>query len=86
MADSISIHEVRNIGPKTAEWLVAVGVSTFEDLERIGVLEAYKLLVEQYPHKITLNALWGLQGALLDIPWNEISPEMKVKLKAEFEG
>jgi hypothetical protein len=21
--------------------------------------------------------LWGLQGALLDLPWNELPPEMK---------
>ncbi|NOH14148.1 MAG: TfoX/Sxy family protein [Chloroflexi bacterium] len=85
MADPTPIKQVRNIGPKTAEWLEAIGIFTFEDLERLGAIEAYKLLVERYPHKVSMNALWGLQGALIGIPWNEISPVVKDKLKAELE-
>ncbi len=77
------IHKLENIGPKSAQWLEAVGIKTLDDLEELGAVEAYKRVKAAFPGRVSLNMLWGLQGALLDLPWNELPPEMKEKLRRE---
>jgi len=34
---------------------------------------------------VTLNRLWGLQAALLDIPWNELPLDIKEELRKQVE-
>jgi DNA transformation protein len=79
------IHKALNIGPKSAQWLEAVGIQTEADLEALGAVEAYRRVKAAFPGRVSLNLLWGLQGALLDLPWNELPPEMKEKLKREVD-
>jgi DNA transformation protein len=79
-----SIKRLPNIGPKSVQWLESVGICTEEDLEELGAVEAYRRVKARYPGRVSLNLLWGLQGALLDLPWNELPPEMKEKLKKEL--
>jgi DNA transformation protein len=71
---------IRNIGPKTISWLHAVGIHTQADLEDLGAVEAYKRLKTAFPDKVSLNALYGLQGAILNMPWNALPPDMKAEL------
>ena len=35
--------------------------------------------------KVTLNMLWGLRAALLDLPWSELSPDIKEELRKQVE-
>jgi hypothetical protein len=51
---------MKNLGPKSTEWLA----------------------------KVTLNLLWGLQAALLDLPCTvrELPPEFKEELRKQVEG
>jgi DNA transformation protein len=74
---------VRNLGPKSSEWLASIGVHSLEDIARVGVVETYKRVKAAYPEKVTLNMLWGLQATLLDIPWNELPPDIKDQLRKE---
>ena len=74
---------MKNLGPKSSEWLVGVGVHSLEDVANLGVVETYKRVKAAYPEKVTLNMLWGLQAALLDIPWNELPPDIKEQLRKE---
>ena len=74
---------MKNLGPKSSEWLANIGVHSLEDVARLGVVETYKRVKAVYPEKVTLNMLWGLQAALLDIPWNELPPDIKKELKKE---
>lgn len=76
---------MKNLGPKSSEWLAAVGIHTLDDVARLGVVEAYKRVRAAYPEKVTLNLLWGLQAALLDLPWNELPPDIKEALRKELE-
>jgi DNA transformation protein len=76
---------LRNLGPKTSGWLRDVGIVTMEDLEALGAAAAYVRLKAAFPHKVSLNALWGLQGALLGIRWNQLPETMKADLLAEVE-
>ncbi len=82
---SKSVRELSNIGPKTATWLETIDVKTLEDIERMGVIEVYERLKALYPEKVSLNALWALQGAILDIPWNQLPESMKENLKQRLQ-
>jgi DNA transformation protein len=72
-------------GPKSTAWLNSIGIYTLDDVEAIGVVEVYRRLKEAYPHKVTLNMLYGLQAAVLGIPWQALTPDMKAELRAQVE-
>ena len=76
---------MKNIGPKSSEWLASIGVNTLDDVAALGVVETYKRVKAAYPEKVTLNMLWGLQAALLDIPWNELPQDIKEQLRKEVD-
>ena len=76
---------MRNIGPKSSEWLASVGIHTLEDVAELGVVETYLRVKAAYPEKVSLNLLYGLQAALLDLPWTELPLEIKNELKRQVE-
>ncbi|HAV78639.1 MAG TPA: competence protein TfoX [Anaerolineae bacterium] len=76
---------MKNLGPKSREWLASVGVHSWDDVARLGVVETYKMVKEAYPEKVTLNMLYGLQAGLLEIPWNELPQDIKDELKRQVE-
>lgn len=76
-----SLRSLKNIGDTTAVWLNAVGIHSEDDLIELGPVEAYRRVKDAFPEKATLNLLYALQGALLDLPWNELPPDLKAKLK-----
>ncbi len=80
---SKSVRELSNIGAQTASWLESIGVTSLEDIETLGVIEVYERLRALYPENVSLNALWALQGALLEIPWNQLPKSMKENLKQQ---
>jgi DNA transformation protein and related proteins len=51
----------------------------------LGVIEVYQRLKLAYPEKVSLNALWALQGAVLDVPWNQLHEGMKEHLKQQLQ-
>ena len=81
---STKLTDLQNFRPKSTEWLNEIGVYTLEDVEREGVVEVYKRVKDAFPHKVSLNMLWGLQAAVLGIHWNAVPPEMKAELKAQL--
>ena len=38
----------------------AVGIRTLADLERVGVVPAYKQVKEMFPDRVSFNLLWAL--------------------------
>lgn len=75
------LTSLRNIGPKSAAWLESVGINSVNELFDIGVEGAYRKVHAAYPDRVSLNMLYALQGALLDLPWNELPEEMKSQLR-----
>ena len=75
----MSGEKLRNIGPKSAAWLRQVGLRTREDLEAAGPLEAY-MRVRRAGFRPSLNLLYALEGALLDIHWQEVPDERRREL------
>jgi hypothetical protein len=76
---------MKNMGPKSSEWLAAVGIHTLDDVAELGVVETYERVKAAFPEKVSLNLLYGLQAALLDLPWNELPPDIKLELKKKVE-
>jgi DNA transformation protein and related proteins len=74
---------MKNLGPKSKEWLASIGVYSLEDVVKLGVVETYKRVKGAYPENVTLNMLWGLQAALFDIPWNQLPADIKDQLRKE---
>lgn len=75
------MRDLRNLGPVTEAWLVDVGIPTPAELERVGPLEAWRRLKDACPRAVTRVALWALAGALLDLDWREVPPDLKRHLE-----
>jgi DNA transformation protein and related proteins len=78
-----ALTTLRNIGPRSAYFLGAVGIQTVEDLQEIGVVAAYQRAKKIFPDQVNLNLLYALQGAFLDLAWNQLPPPLKEKLLLE---
>ena len=76
------VGRLKNIGPKSAEWLHDIGVYTYADLQQMGALLAYTLIKSQHP-QTTAVMLYALVGALKNVHWNSFSQEEKEHLKQE---
>lgn len=75
---------MKNIGPKSRDWLASIGIHTLDDVASLGVVETYKQVKAAYPEKVTLNMLWGLQAALMDIHWKDLPLDIKDQLRKEL--
>lgn len=71
------LADMMNLGPATEEYLRAVGIETPEQLSEIGSVDAYRRLKERFPRQVNLLFLYAMEGALLDIHWNALPPEVK---------
>ena len=85
MKDDTPVSALKNIGKTSAGWLREIGVETRRDLVEMGPVMVYKILKHQKPG-VSLNLLYGLQAALLDIHWTALPSVIKKTLKAEAEA
>lgn len=76
----------QGLGPKSRQWLEAIGITTIEQIEELGVVEVYIRLKEAFPHRVTLNMLWGLQAALMGIHWNQLPEDIKEDLRQQLKA
>lgn len=79
------LHELKNLGAATVNILNAIGVSTADDLQRLGAVEAYRR-VKSRGIKVSRAMLYALEGALRDIPWKQLDPATKERLVQEAES
>lgn len=80
---SPALGKLLNLGPKSASWLRAAGIETQADLARLGSVEAYRrALAAGTPPN--LNLLYALEGALLELRWDRLSPAVKENLRARL--
>ena len=78
-----SILQMRNLGPRCAEWLAKIGIHDGADLRSVGAAAAYRELVIRgivKPHRMLLYALGG---ALLDIDCNKLPRDIKRSLEED---
>jgi DNA-3-methyladenine glycosylase I len=81
MANSITpLAQLPNLGPVSANWLAAVGVRTPRDLERLGAIDAYRIL-KGHGYPASLNLVYAIEGALRGLAWNRLPAALKAELK-----
>lgn len=80
---SRSIGQMRNLGPAMARWLAEIDVRTEADLRAIGAVAAWNRLAFVMGRRVSLNALYAMDAALIDTDWRHLSPERKAALQRE---
>ena len=75
---------LKNLGNTSVNWLRTVGIHTREELAQIGPVAAYNRIRER-GIKVSKVLLYALQGALLDLHWNELDPSLKQQLVEQSE-
>ena len=76
------LEDLPNLGPTSAGWLRDVGVETSDDLERLGSVAAF-LLVDASREGTSLNLLYALEGALQDVRWDRLPPQVREDLRRQ---
>ena len=71
-----------NLGPTSAGWLRDVGVETYDDLERLGSVQAF-LLVDGSREGVSLTLLYALEGALRDVRWDRLPDGVPEELRRQ---
>lgn len=80
----MSLANLPNLGPKSAEMLNAAGFQNPTQLEQAGAVPAF-LAVKHAGFRPSLNLLWAIAGALNDIHWRQLPTELKQELLAELD-
>ena len=78
-----NLRGARNIGPTILMRLNEIGVYSLEDLAAITPATAYKMICAQNPDRTfpVCYYLYSLEGALLDLHWDDLPQELKRELK-----
>ena len=72
---------LKNVGPKSAVWMIEVGVDTPERLIELGAVEVYRRMKAAYPREVSLCAVWALQGAIDGVASSHLPSDVKQALK-----
>ena len=77
------LAELENLGPVSEQRLLEVGIRGPDDLAEVGAVAAYRRVKAAYPRNTSLVLLHAFQGALWDLHWNALPPDVKATLRAE---
>jgi DNA transformation protein len=73
------IADLPSLGPKSQEMLARAGITSVEQLRKLGSVEAY-VRAKRANKNVSLNLLWGLESALTGEPWQEIARKHRASL------
>jgi len=79
---SSELLQLKNLGLATVNILHAIGINTHADLQRTGAVEAYRR-IRARDINVSKVMLYALQGALLNVHWNQLAPDLKRQLVIE---
>ncbi len=77
------VAQLKGLGPKSAQWLAEIDISTEADLRAVGAVEAWHRLRFVRGKQVTLNALYAMEAAIRDCHWRALPEDVKARLKAE---
>ena len=72
-------------GPVVKQWLADVGITSVEELRRIGPVTAYRM-VKSKQVGASINLLWNFYGATKEKDWLSLTPTEKDNLREELEA
>jgi DNA-3-methyladenine glycosylase I len=79
-----ALAELDNLGPTSQRWLNAVGIHTRADLEKVGAVDACRIL-KGHGYNATLNLVYAIEAALRGLDWRRLPAGVKAHLKAAAE-
>lgn len=79
------LQHLKNLGKTSAQWLHAVGIHSISDLRRLGAVDAYRA-VRTRGFRASKVLLYAIEGALLDVHWNDVPPERKDALNYQLDA
>ena len=82
---SMRLSHLVNIGAKTERLLNEVGITTRQELQELGAIEAWIRMKRIHAETTTLDLLYVLQGALLGLTPKEIPGEIVEQLHVALE-
>ena len=74
------------IGAVSGQQLRDAGVTTAQQVRRLGAVACYRRICEHAGHRQSLNLLWALQGGIEDIHWTMVPPKQREQLKEELKA
>lgn len=82
---SKNLQGAKNIGPVILRRLNDIGVYTLADLAALTSVQAYKRICAQNPGKTipVCYYLFSLEGALLDLHWDDLPKRVKFSLRKQ---
>ena len=84
----MNILNAKNIGPTIGKRLNELGIFTLADLAEVTPVKAYQTLTKNYPNKTfpICYYLYSLEGALVDLHWDDLPQTEKNRLLKEAQG
>lgn len=81
------LRKAKNIGATIEKYLNEIGIFTLADLAETTSVKAFMKIRKQHPEKTipVCYYLYSLEGALLDLHWNDIPPKLKEELKSKID-
>ena len=79
---TLPLGQVKNLGPKSAQWLSAIGIHTLADLEDAGAVQCYqRLRAKGLP--ASLNLVYAIEAALRGLHWQALPAGVKDGLRQQ---
>ena len=75
---------IEGIGPKSNAMLAKAGITSREQLLRLGAVKAH-LMVKAAGANPTLNFLWGLESVITGRHWRDVAKLSRTALLMELE-
>lgn len=79
----VELAALKNLGEKTALWLVDAGVRSRSEMAKLGAIEVCRRMLLA-GHPVSLVAAYAIEGALTDTHWNQIPPQKKLEVQRLF--
>ena len=71
------LEKARNLGPVSAAELESIGIRTLDQMREYGWEEVCLHWAEAFPARINLNAFISVIGAIDDVDWRRVDPELR---------
>lgn len=81
------LSRAKNIGKTIEKHLNEIGVFSLADLAEMTSIQAFRKIKENHKEKTIpiCYYLYSLEGALLNLHWNDLPEELKEELRAGIE-
>jgi hypothetical protein len=81
LSSQTELAALPNLGPASARWLAGAGITTPDELRRVGAVEAFGRVAVREGRSATANLLYALHAAPEGKHWTEVTAAEKARLR-----